>query len=77
MIIDITNSNLINIKEGDMIYSIDKDEVSLVLEIKSVKDMFKGNCVHIFTNTELIYLGGCFETIDIGTYKIFREITIE
>ena len=77
MIIDITNSNLINIKEGDMIYSIDKDEVSLVLEIKSVKDMFKGNCVHIFTNTELIYLGGCFEHIDIRTYKVFREITID
>ena len=77
MIIDITSTNLINIKEGDMIYSISKDEVSLVLEIKSVKDMFKGNCVHIFTNTELIYIGGWFETIDIGTYKIFREITIE
>ena len=76
MIIDITNSNLINIKEGDLIYSIDKDEVSLVLEIKSVKDMFKGNCVHIFTNTELIYLGGCFEHIDIRTYKIFREIIL-
>ena len=77
MIIDITNTNLINIKDGDMIYSIGKDEVSLVLEIKSVKDMFKGNCVHIFTNTELIYLGGCFEHIDIRTYKIFREITID
>lgn len=77
MIIDITSTNLINIKVGDMIYSIGKDEVHSVLEIKSVKDMFKGNCVHIFTNTELTYLGGRFEQIDIGTYKIFREITIE
>lgn len=77
MIIDITNSNLINIKEGDMIYLIGKDEVHTVVEIKSVKDMFKGNCVHIFTNTELTYLGGCFEHIDIGAYKIFREITLD
>ena len=77
MIIDITNTNLINIKAGDMIYLIGKDEVHTVVEIKSVKDMFKGNCVHIFTNTELTYLGGCFEHIDIRTYKIFREITID
>ena len=77
MIIDITNTNLINIKAGDMIYSVGKDEVHTVVEIKSVKDMFKGNCVHIFTNTELTYLGGCFEHIDIGAYKIFREIIFE
>ena len=77
MIIDITNSNLINIKEGDMIYSIGKDEVHTVVEIERI-NINQKNCVHIFTDVEgLSYIGGWFETIDIGTYKIFREITIE
>ena len=73
MIIDITNSNLINIKEGDMIYSRSKDEVSLVLEIKSVKDMSKGDCVHIFTNTELTYLVGFLgNSFFYRTFRRFR-----
>ena len=78
MIIDITNSNLINIKEGDIIYSIGKDEVHTVVEIKSVKDIYEKNCVHIFTDVVgLSYIGGWFEPIDMGTYKIFREIIFE
>lgn len=77
MIIDITNSNLINIKEGDMIYAINKDEVHTVVEIERIKDIYEKNCVHIFTDVEgLSYIGGWFETIDVGTYKIFREISI-
>ena len=78
MIIDITNTNLINIKAGDMIYSVGKDEVHTVVEIERIKDINQKNCVHIFTDVEgLSYIGGWFETIDIGTYKIFREIPIE
>ena len=78
MIIDITSTNLINIKEGDMIYSIGKDEVHSVVEIERIKDINQKNCVHIFTDIEgLSYIGGYFEHIDVGTYKIFREITIE
>ena len=77
MTIDITNSNLINIKAGDMIYSIGKDELHIVVEVERIKDIYEKNCVHIFTDVEgLSYIGGWFETIDIGTYKIFREITI-
>lgn len=77
MIIDITNSNLINIKEGDMIYAINKDEVHIVVEIERIKDINQKNCVHIFTDIEgLSYIGGYFEPIDAGTYKIFREISI-
>ena len=78
MIIDITNSNLINIKAGDIIYSIGKDEVHSVVEVERIKDIYEKNCVHIFTDIEgLSYIGGCFEQIDVGTYKVFREITIE
>ena len=77
MIIDITKSNLINIKAGDMIYSIGKDEVHTITEVER-KDIYEKNCVHIFTDVGgLSYIGGWFETIDIGTYKIFREITID
>ena len=75
MIIDITNTNLINIKAGDILYSIGKDEVHTVVEIERIKDI---NCVHIFTDSiGLSYIGGWFETIDTGTYKIFREITLD
>ena len=78
MIIDITSTNLINIKAGDMIYSIGKDEVHPVVEIERIKDIYEKNCVHIFTDIEgLSYIGGWFEPIDVGTYKIFREITID
>ena len=78
MIIDITNSNLINIKAGDIIYSIGKDEVHTVVEIERIKDIYEKNCVHIFTDVVgLSYIGGWLETIDMGTYKIFREITID
>lgn len=78
MIIDITNSNLINIKAGDIIYSIGKDEVHTVVEIERIKDIYEKNCVHIFTDVAgLRYIGGWFETIDMGTYKIFREIIFE
>lgn len=78
MIIDITTTNLINIKAGDMIYSMGKDEVHTVVEIERIKGISQKNCVHIFTDVVgLSYIGGWFETIDIGTYKIFREITIE
>lgn len=76
MVIDITQTNLINVQEGDMIYSVGKDKISIVTEVKSVRDMFKGECVHIFTDTELSYLDNRFKQIDAGTYKIFREITI-
>lgn len=76
MIIDITQTNLINVQEGDMIYSVGKDKISIVTEIKSIRDMFKGECVHIFTDTELSYLDNRFKQIEVGTYKIFREITI-
>ena len=78
MIIDITNSNLINIKAGDIIYSIGKDEVHTIVGVERIKDIYEKNCVHIFTNVEgLSYIGGWFETIDIGTHKIFREIIFE
>ena len=78
MIIDITSTNLINIKAGDMIYSVGKDEVHTVVEIERIKDIYEKNCVHIFTDVEgLSYIGGWFETIDMGTYKIFREIIFE
>lgn len=78
MVIDITNSNLINIKAGDIIYSIGKDEVHTVVEIERIKDIYEKNCVHIFTDVVgLSYIGGWLETIDMGTYKIFREITID
>ena len=77
MIIDITKSYLINIKAGDIIYSIGKDEVHTIVEVERIKDIYEKNCVHIFTDVVgLSYIGGWFETIDIGTYKIFREITI-
>lgn len=76
MIIDITQTNLINVQEGDMIYSVGKDKISTVTEVKSVRDIFKGECVHIFTDTELSYLDNRFKQIDVGTYKIFREITL-
>ena len=75
MILDITNTNLINIKVGDMIYFIDKDEVHTIVGVERIKDIYEKNCVHIFTDVEgLSYIGGWFETIDTGTYKIFREI---
>ena len=78
MIIDITNSNLINIKAGDIIYSIGKDEVHSVVEVERIKDIYEKNCVHIFTDIEgLSYIGGCFEQIDTRTYKVFREIIFE
>ena len=78
MILDITNSNLINIKVGDMIYFIDKDEVHTIVGVERIKDIYEKNCVHIFTDVAgLHYIGGWFETIDMGTYKIFREITID
>ena len=35
MIIDITQTNLINVQEGDMIYSVGKDKISIVTEILS------------------------------------------
>ena len=77
MIIDITSTNLINIKAGDMIYSVGKDEVHTVVEIERI-NINQKNCVHIFTDSiGLSYVGGWFETIDVGTYKIFREITID
>ena len=77
MIIDITKSNLINIKAGDMIYSVGKDEVHTVVEIERI-NINQKNCVHIFTDSiGLSYVGGWFETIDVGTYKIFREVTID
>ena len=61
-----------------MIYSIGKDEVHTVVEIERIKDIYEKNCVHIFTDSiGLSYVGGWFETIDIGTYKIFREIIFE
>ena len=75
MIIDITNSNLINIKAGDILYSVGKDAVYTVVEIERIKDI---NCVHIFTDAVGVsYVGGCFETIDTRTYNIFREITLD
>ena len=77
MIIDITSTNLINIKAGDMIYSVGKDEVHTVVEIERI-NINQKNCVHIFTDSiGLSYVGGWFETIDIGTYKILREVTID
>lgn len=77
MIIDITSTNLINIKAGDMIYSVGKDEVHPVVEIERI-NINQKNCVHIFTDSiGLSYVGGWFETIDVGTYKIFREVTID
>ena len=48
-----------------------------MVEIEKIKDIYKKNCVHIFTDVGLSYIGGWLETIDMGTYKIFREITIE
>ena len=78
MIIDITNSNLINIKAGDMIYSIGKDEVHTVVEIERIKGINQKNCLHIFTDVVgLSYIGGWLETIDTRTYNIFREITLD
>ena len=78
MIIDITSTNLINIKAGDIIYSVGKDEVHTVVEVERTRDINQKTCVHIFTDiVGLSYIGGWFETFDIGTYKIFREITIE
>ena len=77
MIIDITQTNLINVQEGDMIYSVGKDKISIVTEIESINTLSSGKSVHIYTDTELSYIGGWFETIDTGTYKIFREITID
>ena len=41
MIIDITKSNLINIKAGDMIYSISKDEVHTVVGVEWIKDIYE------------------------------------
>lgn len=76
MIIDITQTNLINVQEGDMIYSVGKDKISIVTEVKSIRDMFKGECVHIFTDTDLSYIDNRFKQIDAGTYKIFREIIL-
>lgn len=78
MIIDITSTNLINIKAGDMIYFLGKDEVHTIVEVERIKDIYEKNCVHIFTDVEgLSYIGGWFEPIDVGTYKIFREVTID
>lgn len=76
MIIDITQTNLINVQEGDMIYSVGKDKISIVTEIESINTLSSGKSVHIYTDTELSYIGGYFEPIDAGTYKIFREISI-
>lgn len=76
MIIDITQTNLTNVQEGDMIYSVGEDKISIVVEVKSIRDMFKGECIHIFTDTELSYIDNRFKQIDAGTYKIFREIIL-
>ena len=55
MIIDITSTNLINIKAGDMIYSVGKDEVHTVVEIERIKDINQKNYLKFVTLKIIIF----------------------
>lgn len=72
MIIDITNSNLINLQEGDIIYSIGDNIQYKIIEIN-----YRFDNIILRFSEDNSYEDLAHNTLDERDYKIFREITIE
>lgn len=71
MIIDITKSYLINLQEGDIIYSIADNVQYKVIDIN-----YKFDKVILRFDEDNSYEDLEYNTLDERDYKIFREITI-
>ena len=72
MIIDITKSYLINLQEGDIIYSIADNVQYKVIDIN-----YKFDKVILRFDEDNSYEDLEYNTLDERDYKIFREITID
>lgn len=71
MIIDITKSYLINLQEGDIIYSIPDN-----IQYKIIDVNYKFDKVILRFDEDNSYEDLEYNTLDERDYKIFREITI-
>ena len=71
MIIDITKSYLINLQEGDIIYSIPDN-----IQYKIIDVNYKFDKVILRFDEDNLYEDLEYNTLDEKDYKIFREITI-
>ena len=71
MIIDITKSYLINLQEGDIIYSIADN-----IQYKIIDVNYKFDKVILRFDEDNLYEDLEYNTLDEKDYKIFREITI-
>ena len=71
MIIDITKSYLINLQEGDIIYSIPDN-----IQYKIIDVNYKFDKVILRFDEDNSYEDLEYNTLDEKDYKIFREITI-
>lgn len=71
MIIDITKSYLINLQEGDIIYSIADNVQYKVIDIN-----YKFDKVILRFDEDNSYEDLEYNTLDERDYKIFREIVI-
>ena len=71
MIIDITKSYLINLQEGDIIYSIADNVQYKIIDIN-----YKFDKVILRFDEDNSYEDLEYNTLDERDYKIFREISI-
>ena len=72
MIIDITNSYLRNLQEGDIVYSIIDNIQYKIIEIN-----YRFDNIILRFSEDNSYEDLAHNTLDERDYKIFREITIE
>ena len=72
MIIDITNSYLRNLQEGDIIYSIGDNILYKIIEIN-----YRFDNVILRFSEDNSYEDLAHNTLDERDYKIFREIIFE
>ena len=72
MIIDITNSYLRNLQEGDIVYSIIDNIQYKIIEIN-----YRFDNIILRFGEDNSYEDLAHNTLDERDYKIFREITIE
>ena len=71
MIIDITKSYLINLQEGDIIYSIPDN-----IQYKIIDVNYKFDKVILRFDEDNLYEDLEYNTLDEKDYKIFREIIL-
>ena len=71
MIIDITKSYLINLQEGDIIYSIPDN-----IQYKIIDVNYKFDKVILRFDEDNLYEDLEYNTLDERDYKIFREIIL-